>query len=351
MTQKLLKIIFIFFYFNLTLNANFDKGTELLNAVNQKKFKEVKKLIESGANVNGKGKVGFTPLLLAAGWGNVEMVDYLIKNGANLDAKSNRGFGLIHRAAMNKNPAVIKYLLKNYKFNVNDKGKQYCSPLRYALGYNALQNNGTLENARLLFEYGAKKSINWKCNGYTPLMVAVPDEKVVKFLIKNGAKKNIVNAKGQTAHDMAVDQKASRELLKMINFKHSIKKDKKVFQMKNLIWELKSYKNKYDKYSKTEAIEYCKNLQLKNYIDWRVPTVKEYKMILSTKPYNGIVIDGIREYYLNPKDFKYMTPSTYWTKLEDGSLGGQSISWNQIRKKNKNAKYHIRCIKTKQNTI
>ena len=175
-----------------TLNA-FDKGSPLMNAVDNQNFEEVVKLVESGANINQKNEIGFTALLFATGWGDVKMVKYLIEHGASLDAKANRGFGVIHRAAMNKDSSILKYLLENYTLNVNDRAKNYCSPLSYALKNNALQNNGSLDNARLLLAKGALESINWKCNGYTPLMVAVSDKKVINFLIQNGADKSIEN--------------------------------------------------------------------------------------------------------------------------------------------------------------
>ena len=123
--------------------------------------------------------------------------------------------------------------------------------------------------------------------------------------------------------------------------------NKKVFYTENLIWELKTYQNKHDRYSELKAIEYCENLELDNKDNWRIPSASEYKTILSRKPYKGFVIDGIGEYYMNPKDFKNMTPTSYWTILKDGSTGYQSISWNKVHKKRENTKYNTRCVHTK----
>ena len=303
MFQQIIKIILILFSFNSIVSALvIDKGGDLHNAVDQKNFYKVKELIESGADINKKGKVGFTPLILAAGWGDVEMVKYLIDNGANLDSKANPGFGVIHRAAMNKNPAVLKYILENFQFDVNDRSKHYCSPLDYSLRMNALQSNGTLENARLLLKNGAQESVNWKCHGYTPLMLSIPNEKVIIFLLDNGADKQIKNPSGLSAYNMAKNQKASKKILKLVKTKDF--ENKKTFYTENFIWELKTYNNKYNKYSEEEAKEYCRNLILEDKINWHIPLASEYKNILSTKPYKGFVIDGVQEYYMNPKDFK-----------------------------------------------
>jgi hypothetical protein len=345
MKKTTLKMILLSVCLSGVAHAYDDKGSALINAVDQKQFSKVKQLLESGADINEKGKVGFSALLTAVGWGDVQMVDYLIKQGADLKAKSDRSFGVIHRAAMNKNPKVLKYLLSNYTFDVNDRGKRYCSPLDFALRANALQDNGTLQNAQLLLEYGAKESMDWKCRGYTPLMVAVPDEKVLKFLLDNGAKKEILNASGQSAYAMAVNQKASQKVLDMLDFQSAKSKEKKVFQSKNLIWELKTFDNKYDRYTRTKAVSYCKNLVLNHTRNWRIPTTKEYQTILRKKPYTKMVIDGISRYHLNPKIFTHLTPSLYWVVLEDGTLAGESVAYNQINTNRKNVRYHIRCVR------
>jgi hypothetical protein len=318
-----------------------------MNAVDNQNFEEVVKLVESGVNINQKNKIGFTALLIATGWGDVKMVKYLIEHGASLDAKANLGFGVIHRAAMNKNSSVLRYLLENYTLDVNDKGKNYCSPLSFALKYNALQNGGSLENAQLLITKGAQKSINYKCNGYTPLMVAIPNKKVMHFLIKNGADKTIKNRAGFTAYDMAKNVNASTEVLAILDtgIEHKNKTNKQFFKNGSLLWELKTYQNKYDKFTENEAIKYCANLHIGGHNQWHVPSVAQYQTVLSKKPYQGFLIDGIDEYFMNPKNFPNMSPSSYWVILEDKSLGYQSISWNKVYKKHQdNEKHHIRCV-------
>lgn len=325
MLRQIFKITLALFYFSSISNAyTIDKGTELLNAVDKQNFEKVKELINSGVDINEKGKVGFTPLILAAGWGDVKMVKYLINNGANLNLKANRGFGVIHRASMNKNPAVLKYLLKNFQLNVNDRSKRYCSPLDFSLRNNALQNYGTLENAKLLITNGAKKSINWKCNGYTPLMVAVPDEKVVTFLVDNGADINIENASGATAYTMAKNQKASKRLLNLIYTQTN--ENKKTIYNKNLIWEIKTQENKYNKLTETQAKSYCKTLTLNGYTNWRIPTLNEYSTVLLDKPIEGYVIDGIPSYYLSPKQFPNLVPLVFWAQDNNGKIKYMNVA-------------------------
>jgi len=325
-----------------------NKGGELLNAVANNDFVEVKRLVESDIDINEKGIVGYTPLLFACASDNLTMVQYLIKHGADMNRKTNSGFGIIHKASMNKNPIILKYLLENYRLDTNDKGEKYCSPLDFSLRYNALQAYGTLENAKLLFKYGAKKSIDWKCNGYTPLMVSVLDEKAVRLLIDNGANIEIVNETGKTAYDMAKDKKASDKILAMLAIKDKTFENKNIFEKDGLLWELKTYQNRHDRYAVVEAKKYCQDLRLNNRQNWRIPTVLEYATILREEPYEGFVIDGVGSYHFNPKEFPNMSPDRYWTILSDASIGYQDVSWNFAEQANQSDNDNlIRCVARK----
>ncbi len=342
--KKSLIYNFLFITALTTALHAFDRGSPLLNAVDNRNFEEVVRLVESGADVNIKNEIGFTPLLYAAGWGDIKMVKYLIDNGADLDARANLGFGVLHRAAMNKDPSVLKYLLKHYAFDVNDRGKSYCSPLDYALRDNALQSGGTLESAQILLTYGAKKSINYKCRGYTPLMVAAPDKKVIKFLLDNGADKTIKNPAGMTAYDLAKRFKASSDILAMLSVGPSNKRS--VLKKGNLIWEIKTDRNRLKQYIEKEAVSYCRNLVIEGYDNWMIPTVADYETVLSDRPHRGFVIDGIDKFCLNPKEFPNMTPGDYWVRLKDGTFGYLSLSWRKVYKKRGNGEKHfVRCVR------
>jgi len=50
----------------------------------------VETLLEAGADVNGVGRYGWTPLIEAAFWGRLEIVRLLLDRGANADAKAER---------------------------------------------------------------------------------------------------------------------------------------------------------------------------------------------------------------------------------------------------------------------
>ena len=63
----------------------------VLYAVHKKRMEAVRLLIERGADVNGSTLTGFTPLMMAAGHGNVPMVKLLLSAGADPLIRSNSG--------------------------------------------------------------------------------------------------------------------------------------------------------------------------------------------------------------------------------------------------------------------
>lgn len=62
-------------------------GERLLEAAQQQDIATVRKLLESGVNVNFKSRYGATALLFAVDKGNLEIVGLLLENGAEVDVK------------------------------------------------------------------------------------------------------------------------------------------------------------------------------------------------------------------------------------------------------------------------
>ncbi|MBE6417818.1 MAG: hypothetical protein E7033_05060 [Akkermansiaceae bacterium] len=59
----------------------------------------MQQLLQSGANVNTRDAEGFTPLMIAANWGNTEMVKLLLEAGADVLATTNSGTNALHSVA------------------------------------------------------------------------------------------------------------------------------------------------------------------------------------------------------------------------------------------------------------
>ena len=87
--------------------------TALLTAAFEGNFKNVKNLIEKGADVNVEKKDGKTALLLASGNSNgLQIVQYLIQNGAKINAQTKDGYSPLMWAAYNGNIKIVKELLQ-----------------------------------------------------------------------------------------------------------------------------------------------------------------------------------------------------------------------------------------------
>jgi serine/threonine protein kinase len=133
----------------MTLNR---KNEKLLEASEKGDVEKVKKLLKEGANVNAKGKYGWTPLHMAAKNGHIEVVKLLIENGAYVNAKGNDGYTPLHDAAWNGHIEVVKLLIENGAY-VNAESKYGRTPLHMAA------ITGHIEVVKLLLEHGVDPNI------------------------------------------------------------------------------------------------------------------------------------------------------------------------------------------------
>ena len=142
----------------------------------------VKELIAMGANVNAVNdrswfQEGYTPLMRASMYGNTEAVKLLLKSGANIKPTNRHGISSFMMA---------------------------CS-------------NGYIEIAELLLKHGA--DIDEFGNGWNPITAAAMHDcqKIITFLLENGADINRANHRGETALMMvcrnAVGRKKAIKLL------------------------------------------------------------------------------------------------------------------------------------------
>ncbi len=331
--------------------------SELYLAVDAQDLYKVKAELIKGADVNEKVEGGFTPLYIAAGLNDKEIVVLLVEHGADVQAESDMGFGIIHRAAMSKNPKILKYIISKGG-DVHRISKSSCSPFHSSISNNALQNYGSLENAKTLLKHGAQSFVNQKCRGYTPLMVGVNSEEVTRFLLDNGADKSIQTRSGKTAYDLAKEYNAPSSVLKMLSSSTKQIEEKApsndlvalAKSDKGLMWERKTVKNRHDKPTAEEAQAYCAGLNWAGYTDWRVPTLNEYQSILLESAVTDFTIDGISRYYMDPKRFPNLSPSVFWAKDEEGEMVYLNVAIKRSGKVcsmcNKNL---IRCVRGEMN--
>ena len=110
----------------------------MADACNEGDLARVKLALNGGgANIDSFSNTHkFTPLLLAAGLGHIEIVKYLLEQGALVDGPlSCMGFEshALHAAVFEKQIEVVKYLIDK-KANVNAFNVHGSAPLHVAAG-------------------------------------------------------------------------------------------------------------------------------------------------------------------------------------------------------------------------
>ena len=125
----------------------------------------------------------------AAKKADLKEVKRLLERGADVNAKDDYGITPLHRAAINSNRAVAELLIAKGA-DVNTKSNAGMTPLHWALG------EGPVETAELLIAKGA--DVNVKDNiGKTPLHI-VANKDVAALLIAKNADLNAKDGIGQT---------------------------------------------------------------------------------------------------------------------------------------------------------
>jgi ankyrin repeat protein len=99
---------------NFEIITSFD-ATPLCVAISKGDFDLVKKLVEYGADVNGKIQRGTTPLMMAARYNNAEITRFLLSKGAKLNTEDNEGHTALDHAKSVKAIDVIQVLTEAKK--------------------------------------------------------------------------------------------------------------------------------------------------------------------------------------------------------------------------------------------
>ena len=94
----------------------------------------------------------FTPLMIAAREGEVEIAEFLVRNGADINAKTRDGHTALMMAVYNRNLDIVKLLLKNGA-NVHVKSKQGHTAFSEA----SLEESIQIKELLLPYEIGPKR--------------------------------------------------------------------------------------------------------------------------------------------------------------------------------------------------
>jgi len=163
----------------------------------------VKKLIDSGADVNKKDKDGWSALMYAVRYNEgLDCVKQLITAGAKIKEKNNYETSILTIAACyNNNPQIIDELLKSY----SSIDKEVLQSFVFMLSEENIPENVLISKIQSYLKAGVP--LNSYYQGKTPLMYAAMygnSTKAIKLLIDNDASTTKRSTEGKTAFDYAV---------------------------------------------------------------------------------------------------------------------------------------------------
>jgi uncharacterized protein len=174
-----------------------DKNQKLIDASGAGRLKKVKGLLDSGADVHAREQMtSFSALELAAMGEHTEVIRALLQKGANVDARDRVGYTPLIRAAQAGHAEALKLLLEKGA-DPNAKQSAGLTALMEAAGA------GHANVVRLLVERGANPDVKGGDDGYnaTALMWAAGcgQVEVAKELLACGANVNVKTKIGRTA--------------------------------------------------------------------------------------------------------------------------------------------------------
>ena len=106
---------------------------DLFKSIEKNNVESVKYILsqEQKPNLENKNNSGDTPLIVAAGKGNVEICRILLENGANIEIRSDYFNTPLLEAAQNSKLDTIKFLVESGA-NIDARSKNGRTPLMFA---------------------------------------------------------------------------------------------------------------------------------------------------------------------------------------------------------------------------
>ena len=171
----------------------------------------VRYLLDGGMDVNAIDTYGNTPLIAAAGSGQRPMVRFLLERNADVNALNNEDNSALMAAAAQGDYKLLHALLEAGA-DVDARNNKGETALFFAVQY------GHLTAARVLLNAGARPNlrntvrVNSSLSGYTPLIYAadhgltneaVDWSAIAKLLLNNGADPNLANTHGEPPIEFA----------------------------------------------------------------------------------------------------------------------------------------------------
>jgi ankyrin repeat protein len=116
-------------------------------AVRAADIKIVRKMLESGTDINALDEHGQTALMNAVYWGSLELAKLLVESGADLNRTAKLNLTALYLAVINNRPNFVRLLVDagaDASMSGSAKSSFSCSPLDYA------RQQGSAEIVRIL---------------------------------------------------------------------------------------------------------------------------------------------------------------------------------------------------------
>ncbi|KAI5659609.1 hypothetical protein M9H77_28402 [Catharanthus roseus] len=110
-------------------------GDSLCMASRRGEVRTIHRLLENGANINGKDQNGWTALHRASFKGRIDAVRSLIENGIDINARDEEGYTALHCAVESGHAEVIELLVKKGS-DVESRTNKGITPLQIAESFN-----------------------------------------------------------------------------------------------------------------------------------------------------------------------------------------------------------------------
>lgn len=162
---------------------------------------QIKRLLDSGANVNLKDNDGWTALMYAVRYQeNLETVNLLLTKENNVKAKNNFEISaLLLATCYNTNPEILKRILEYYSISEKEVLKSFTQLLS-----TTMSEYVQIEKINVFLDKSIQ--LNTFYEGKTPLMYAAQygnSTNVLKLLLDNGSSTTLRSTERKTAFDYA----------------------------------------------------------------------------------------------------------------------------------------------------